>query len=110
MFSSQAYLDKRTRSDDLDRFKYLQALVTEYQDTERKGKLSHKGVHYRTSLRIYVCRPRVVCEQGHSVLGVYVVYCMHTYIDTLTAMMRAIAIMFVDTDMILLFVLLYASL
>ena len=38
MFSSQKYLDKRTRSEDLDRFKYLQALVTEYQDTDKKGK------------------------------------------------------------------------
>ncbi len=40
MFSSQAYLDKKTGGDDLDRFHYLQALVTEYQDTDKSGKVS----------------------------------------------------------------------
>ena len=38
MFSSQAYLDKKTGADDLDRFHYLQALVTEYQDTDESGQ------------------------------------------------------------------------
>lgn len=40
MFSSQAYLDKKTGVDDLDRFHYLQALVTEYQDTDKSGQVS----------------------------------------------------------------------
>ncbi|XP_046854638.1 armadillo repeat-containing protein 7-like [Xenia sp. Carnegie-2017] len=33
MFSSQKYLDDKTGPDDLNRFQYLQALVTEFQDT-----------------------------------------------------------------------------
>ena len=37
MFSTQAHIDKKTGTDDLDRFKYLQALVTEFQDTDKKG-------------------------------------------------------------------------
>ncbi|CAB4003744.1 armadillo repeat-containing 7-like [Paramuricea clavata] len=33
MFSSQEYIDNKTGRDDLSRFQYLQALVTEFQDT-----------------------------------------------------------------------------
>ena len=33
MFSSQDYIDNKTGRDDLNRFQYLQALVTEFQDT-----------------------------------------------------------------------------
>ena len=33
MFSSQEYLDNKTGRDDLNRFQYLQALVTGFQDT-----------------------------------------------------------------------------
>ncbi|XP_028417386.1 armadillo repeat-containing protein 7-like [Dendronephthya gigantea] len=33
MFSSQEYIDNKTGRDDLNRFQYLQALVTEFQDT-----------------------------------------------------------------------------
>lgn len=42
MFSSQEYIDSKTGKDDLNRFQYLQALVTEFQDTGRDGKLSCK--------------------------------------------------------------------
>ena len=37
MFSSQEYIDNKTGKDDLNRFQYLQALVTEFQDTESDG-------------------------------------------------------------------------
>ena len=37
MFSSQEYLDNKTGRDDLNRFQYLQALVTEFQDTSSDG-------------------------------------------------------------------------
>ena len=36
MFSSQEYLDNKTGRDDLNRFQYLQALVTEFQDTSTR--------------------------------------------------------------------------
>ncbi|XP_076462901.1 armadillo repeat-containing protein 7-like [Babylonia areolata] len=36
MFSSKDYLERKTGPDDVDRFHYLQALVTEYQDTEEE--------------------------------------------------------------------------
>ena len=39
MFSSQEYVDNKTGRDDLNRFQYLQALVTEFQDTSSDGKL-----------------------------------------------------------------------
>ncbi|KAK7100911.1 armadillo repeat-containing protein 7-like [Littorina saxatilis] len=34
MFSTKEYLERKTGPDGVDRFNYLQALVTEYQDTE----------------------------------------------------------------------------
>ena len=37
MFSSREYLDNKTGRDDLNRFQYLQALVTEFQDTSSDG-------------------------------------------------------------------------
>ena len=37
MFSSQEYLDNKTGRDDLNRFQYLHALVTEFQDTSSDG-------------------------------------------------------------------------
>ena len=37
MFSSQEYIDNKTGRDDLSRFQYLQALVTEFQDTSSDG-------------------------------------------------------------------------
>ena len=37
MFSSQQYVDSKTGPDDLSRFQYLQALVTEFQDTSSDG-------------------------------------------------------------------------
>ena len=37
MFTSQGRIDRKTGPDDLGRFEYLQALVTEFQDTDRQG-------------------------------------------------------------------------
>lgn len=37
MFTSQEYIDRKTGGDGFGRLQYLQALVTEYQDTERQG-------------------------------------------------------------------------
>ena len=37
MFLSQEYLDNKTGRDDPNRFQYLQALVTEFQDTSSDG-------------------------------------------------------------------------
>ncbi|XP_073247368.1 armadillo repeat-containing protein 7-like isoform X2 [Porites lutea] len=37
MFSSQTRIDSKTGADDLGRFEYLQALVTEFQDTDKQG-------------------------------------------------------------------------
>ncbi len=37
MFSSQEYVENKTGRDDLNRFQYLQALVTEFQDTSSDG-------------------------------------------------------------------------
>ena len=37
MFTSQARIDRKTGPDNLGRFEYLQALVTEFQDTDRQG-------------------------------------------------------------------------
>lgn len=37
MFTSQSTIDRKTGPDDLGRFEYLQALVTEFQDTDRQG-------------------------------------------------------------------------
>lgn len=37
MFTSQEYIDRKTGSDGFGRLEYLQALVNEYQDTEKKG-------------------------------------------------------------------------
>ena len=50
MFSSQAYLDKKTGADDLDRFHYLQALVTEYQDTDKSGQPFCPSMEFVVSL------------------------------------------------------------
>ena len=36
MFSSKEYLEKKTGAWGVGRFKYLQALVTEFQDTSKK--------------------------------------------------------------------------
>ena len=37
MFTSQEYIDRKTGVDNLGRFEYLQALVTEFQDSDRQG-------------------------------------------------------------------------
>ena len=37
MFTSQARIDRKTGPDNLGRFEYLQALVTEFQDTDKQG-------------------------------------------------------------------------
>ena len=37
MFSTQKYLEKKTGSSGVGRFNYLQALVTEFQDTHKQG-------------------------------------------------------------------------
>ena len=37
MFSSQEYVENKTGRDDLNRLQYLQALVTEFQDTSSDG-------------------------------------------------------------------------
>lgn len=37
MFTSQARIDSKTGPDNLGRFEYLQALVTEFQDTDKQG-------------------------------------------------------------------------
>ena len=37
MFTSQARIDRKTGPDDLGRLEYLQALVTEFQDTDKQG-------------------------------------------------------------------------
>ena len=37
MFSSQEYLDTKTGRDNLNRLQYLQALVSEFQDTSSDG-------------------------------------------------------------------------
>ena len=42
MFSSQARIDSKTGADDLERFEYLQALVTEFQDTDKQGEVNLK--------------------------------------------------------------------
>lgn len=38
MFTSQNYIDSKTGSENLGRFEYLQALVTEFQDTDKEGE------------------------------------------------------------------------
>ena len=42
MFSSQTRIDSKTGADDLGRFEYLQALVTEFQDTDKQGEVNWK--------------------------------------------------------------------
>lgn len=42
MFSSQTRIDSKTGADDLGRFEYLQALVTEFQDTDKQGEVNLK--------------------------------------------------------------------
>lgn len=42
MFSSQTRIDIKTGADDLGRFEYLQALVTEFQDTDKQGEVNLK--------------------------------------------------------------------
>lgn len=39
MFTRQEYIDRKTGADGFGRLEYLQALITEYQDTERLGKV-----------------------------------------------------------------------
>ena len=38
MFTSQDYIDRKTGSENLGRFEYLQALVTEFQDCDKQGQ------------------------------------------------------------------------
>ncbi|XP_068675050.1 armadillo repeat-containing protein 7-like isoform X3 [Montipora foliosa] len=46
MFTSQARIDRRTGPDDLGRFEYLQALVTEFQDTDRQDMLTEENENF----------------------------------------------------------------
>jgi len=46
MFTSQARIDRKTGPDDLGRFEYLQALVTEFQDTDREGIVFKSSIHW----------------------------------------------------------------
>ena len=39
-FSTKEYLERKTGAFGLGRIQYLQALVTEYQDTHKQGKLT----------------------------------------------------------------------
>lgn len=45
MFTSQARIDRKTGPDNLGRFEYLQALVTEFQDTDRQGNVFKNSIH-----------------------------------------------------------------
>ena len=56
MFTSQTRIDSKTGPDDLGRFEYLQALVTEFQDTDRQGvvfKLVKTSLHEQSSAFYY---------------------------------------------------------
>lgn len=44
MFTSQARIDSKTGPDNLGRFEYLQALVTEFQDTDKQGSAFSSGL------------------------------------------------------------------
>ena len=58
MFSSQARIDSKTGADDLERFEYLQALVTEFQDTDKQGEVNLKSVYkMRASESCEPCSP-----------------------------------------------------
>ena len=46
MFTSQASIDRKTGPDNLGRFEYLQALVTEFQDTDRQGNVFKSSIHW----------------------------------------------------------------
>lgn len=37
MFTNQEYIDRKTGGEGFGRLEYLQALVTEYQDSQRQG-------------------------------------------------------------------------
>ena len=54
MFSSQEYVDNKTGKDDLSRFQYLQALVTEFQDTSSDGIFN----------TLYKCGSVMSCSQS----------------------------------------------
>lgn len=65
MFSSKEYLERKTGPDGIDRFNYLQALVTEYQDTQEQGMLFVFGlvilpvVVLRTDTSVKVKMPNI---------------------------------------------------
>ena len=42
MFSSKDYLARKTSADGVDRLSYLQALVTEFQDTDDLGNFFNR--------------------------------------------------------------------
>ena len=44
MFTSQARIDRKTGPDNLGRFEYLQALVTEFQDTDKQGNDTERSI------------------------------------------------------------------
>lgn len=44
MFTSQARIDRKTGPDNLGRFEYLQALVTEVQDTDKQGNVTECSI------------------------------------------------------------------
>lgn len=44
MFTSQARIDRKTGPDNLGRFEYLQALVTEFQDTDKQGNVTERSI------------------------------------------------------------------
>ena len=49
MFTSQARIDSKTGPDNLGRFEYLQALVTEFQDTDKQGRA------FSSDLELQIC-------------------------------------------------------
>ncbi|XP_022795414.1 armadillo repeat-containing protein 7-like isoform X2 [Stylophora pistillata] len=46
MFTSQARIDSKTGPDNLGRFEYLQALVTEFQDTDKQDMLTEENAKF----------------------------------------------------------------
>ena len=54
MFTSQARIDRKTGPDNLGRFEYLQALVTEFQDTDRQGNVSRVQLKSNVIDKIYM--------------------------------------------------------
>ena len=55
-FSTKAQLEKKTGPWGLGRFKYLQALVTEYQDTHKQGKSTRIFLDSKLSVN-FPCMP-----------------------------------------------------